>query len=227
MKIVSRAGRSRRFSRGPTFGETVEVRNNLRLTVRERGKIVTRRVGHNIWLNLGREYLASLIAYTSFSPLTPERNDRIQYMGVGIGGTSQLALTTANSPPLSTAYPGTNDQTDEDPTVTGLERPVRISGSSTAYPGSGGDVWLGQVEAPATHLTATEVTFNHLFNETDISYSPFLTVPLSEIMLFTSLANPSIAPLPLSGNNGVAYDTFDTLSKTNAFDLEVAWTVRF
>lgn len=231
MKIVSRVGRPRILRRAlgaAKFGETVEVRNNLRLTVRERGKIVTRRDGHNIWLNLGREYLASLIAYASFTPSpTPERDDRIEYMGVGIGGTSQLALSTANSPPLSTAYPGTNAQTDQDPTVTGLERPVRISGSSTAYPGSGGDVWLGQVEAPATHITATEVTFNHLFNTTDISYSPFLTVPLSEIMLFTAAADPSVAPLPLSGNNGVAYDTFDTISKTNAFDLEVAWTVRF
>ena len=84
---------------GRRFVETVEVRNNLVLTARERGKIVARREGHNIWLNLGREYLASLIDYISFSPLTPERNDRIQYMGVGIGGTRQLALGVANSPP--------------------------------------------------------------------------------------------------------------------------------
>ena len=28
-------------------------------------------------------------------------------------------------------------------------------------------------------------------------------------------------------NNIVAYDTFDTLSKTTAFELEVSWTLRF
>ena len=202
--------------------DTVEVRNNLVLTMRERGKICGRREGHNIWLNLGREYLASLIAYSSFSPLTVERNDRIEFMGVGIGGNRQLALTTANSPPLSVAYPGSNAQTDTDPTVTVLERPVRISGSSTPYPGLGLDVWLGQVQAPAVHSTATEVTFSRLFSQTDINYAPFLTVPLSEVMLFTAAANINVY-----NNTGVAYDTFDTISKTNAFDLEVAWTVRF
>src|SRR5262249_2089466 len=76
--------------------DVVQVRSNLELVFRDRGKIVARRVGHNIWLNLGREYLASLICYSSFSPLTPERNDRIAYMGLGIGGNRQVAPSVAN-----------------------------------------------------------------------------------------------------------------------------------
>lgn len=201
---------------------TVTVRNNIVMVARSRGKVIARREGHNIWLDLGREYLASLIAYASFGPPTPERNDLVQYMGLGIGGTRQLALSTANSPPLSTSYPGSNLQTDIDPTVTALERPVRISGSSNPYPGLGGDIWLAQVQAPATHSTATQVTFNVLIGLTDVSYTPFLTVPLSEIALFTAAASPAVF-----NNTAVAYDTFDTISKTNAFDLEVSWTVRF
>lgn len=207
---------------GLRAADAIEVRNNLILTVRERGKLVTRREGHNIWLNLGREYLSQLIAYSSFSPVTPERNDRIRYMGLGIGGTRQLALPTANAIPLVTAYPGPNSQTDTDANVTSLERPVRISGSSDPYPGQALDMWLGQIQAPAVHSTATEVTFSRLFGEFDLSYNPFLTVPLSEVMLFTSAADPT-----LYNNTGVAYDTFDTISKTSAFQLEVAWTVRF
>jgi hypothetical protein len=202
--------------------ERVEVKNNIKMVMRERGKIIGRRESHNIWLNLGREYLASLIAYTSFVGPTPERNDRIAYMGVGIGGNQQSALGVANSPPLSTAYPGTNAQTDTDPTVTALERPVRISGGSLPYPGAFSDLWLGQVQAPAVHATATQVTFSHLFGTLDVSYNPFLVVPLSEIMLFTFAANPNIY-----NNTGVAYDTFPTISKTNAFSLEVDWTVLF
>jgi len=213
---------SRRSGGSARLVEVIEVKNNLRLVARERGKIVARREGHNIWLNLGREYLSQLIAYASFGPDTPERNDRFKYMGVGIGGTRQLALGTANAPPLSTAYPGSNLQTDTDPTVTTLERPVRISGGSSTYPGLGGDVWLGQIQAPATHGTVTEVTFKRLFSTSDVSYNPFLTVPLSEIMLYTSAASPSVY-----NNIGMAYDTFDTLSKTNAFSLEVDWTIRF
>lgn len=200
----------------------IEVKSNLILTARERGKIVQRREGHNIWLNLGREYLASLIAYGSFGPLSPERDDRIRYMGLGIGGSRQIALGVANADPLLTAYPGTNVQTDIDATVTRLERPVRVAGSSDPYPGQVGDTWLGQVQAPATHLTPTSVTFQRLFGETDVSYAPFLSVPVSEIMLFTGNANPGV-----HNNIGVAYDTFDSLSKTNAFELEILWTIRF
>lgn len=202
--------------------KTIQVKSNLRITIRERGKIVGRRQGHNIWLNLGREYLASLIAYSSFGPLTTERDDRIRYMGLGIGGTRQLALGTANANPLLTAYPGTNNQTDIDGTVSRLERPVRVTGGSDPYPGLGTDNWLGQAQAPAEHPTTTQTRFRRLFTETDISYAPFLTVPLSEIMLFTNNASINVF-----NNPGVAYDTFDTISKTSSYGLETDWTIRF
>lgn len=201
---------------------TIEVRSNLILTARARGKIIARRAGHNIWLNLGREYLAQLIAYTSLTPPTAERDDRIRYMGLGIGGNRQLIANGSMNPNVLAAYPGSNAQTDTDPTVIGLERPVRVSGSSDPYPGDGGDSWLGEVQAPATHPQATQTTFSRLFTETDISYAGFLTVPLSEAGLFTSAADPTVY-----NNTPVAYDCFDSISKTNAFDLEVQWTIRF
>ncbi len=204
---------------------TVEVKNNLRITARERGKIVQRRDGHNIWVDLGREYLASLIALVSYGPDTPERNDRIKYIGFGIGGTRQIAPGVANAAPMSVAYPGTNLQTDTDPSVTTLERPVRVSGTTTSpsSPYNPADVWLGTIQAPPIHNTPTQATFRRLFTQTEVSYSTFATVPLSEVMLFTSAANPVGVPL----NTGVAYDTFDTISKTGALELEVEWTVRF
>lgn len=200
--------------------DDIEVKQNLKITARERGKIVARREGHNIFLNLGREWIARLIAYSLLSPLTPEEDDRVRYMGFGIGGTRQLAPATANSSPLVDAYPGTNSQTDTVATVTHLERPVRISGSSVAYPGLAGDVWVGQIQ-PATHALPTETTFTRLFTQEEVSYSPFLSVPLSEIMLFTNAADPENYL-----NTGIAYDTFDTLSKTVAFELQVEWTFR-
>lgn len=202
--------------------DRIEVKQNLFITARERGKIVDRREGHNIWLDLGREYLAQLISLTSFSPDTPVRNDRIKYMGVGIGGTQQLALPTANSLPVSPPYVGNNTQTDLDPTVTTLERPVRISGSATAYPGIAGDVWVGEVQVPPDLTNSTEVTFQRVFPSQEVSYGQFLSIPLSEVGLFTSAADP-VNYL----NNPVAYDTFDTISKTAAVDLEIVWTIRF
>lgn len=207
------------------FLETVPVRNNLKLIARERGKIVTRREGHNIWLDLGSEFLAELISLLSYGPDMPERNDRVKYMGLGIGGNRQVAPSVANSPPMSVAYPGTNGQTDSDPLITTLERPVRVSGTTTGPtdPYDVGDVWLGTIQAPPAHSTSREVTFFRLFGQTEVSYSSFTSVPLSEIMLFTSAAVPIGQP----HNTGIAYDTFDTLSKTGAFELEVEWTVRF
>jgi hypothetical protein len=202
--------------------DVIEVRQNLFITARERGKIVARREGHNIWLDLGREYLSQLISYALFSPLTTERDDRVRYMGFGIGGTRQIAPGVANASPIVPAYVGDNFQTDTDPTVTYLERPVRVSGGDTTYPGLAGDVWLGQIQAPATHDTATSVTYKRLFTAAEVSYAPFLSVPLSEIALFTSAADPSIWR-----NSPIAYDTFDTISKTLAVEIEVDWSLRF
>jgi hypothetical protein len=201
---------------------TIEVKQNVSLIARERGKIVARRDGSNIWLDLGREYLAQLISYQLLSPLTPLRNDRIRYIGVGIGGTRQIALPTANTAPLLTAYPGTNAQTDDDVTITKLERPVRVVGTSTNPPYNVSDTWLGQVAAPPAFPSSGHVKFTRVFTDTQISYSPYLVVPLSEVGLFTDAANPSVYNNPC-----VAYDTFETLSKTNAFQLEVQWTIRF
>ena len=206
------------------FQETVEVKSNLRLVMRERGKLVQKREGHNIFLNTGREWLAQLIAYATFTPLTTIRDDRVRYMGLGIGGNRQLQLATLSAP-VVTAYPGTNVQTDTNPNVTQLERPVRIAGGSLPYPGAVGDQWLGQVGAPPvlSGTPPTNVTFSRLFTDTEISYAPFLSVPLSEIGLFTGAANPLGVPF----GTPIAYDTFDSLSKTTAFSLEVNWTISF
>jgi len=215
MKKKSRVGGIRIF-------EDIQVRSNLVLTMRDRGKIVTKREGHNIWLNLGREYLAQLISYSSFSPLTPARDDRVRYMGLGIGGNRQLISGGTMLSAVTTAYPGANSQTDTNPGVTQLQRPVRISGSAVTYPGQGTDVWIGQIQAPPVHPVTTQTTFTRLFLSGEVSYGTLTTVPLSEIGLLTAAANPHVF-----NNTLIAYDTFDTISKTLAFELEVAWTIRF
>lgn len=217
--------------------DTIEVRSNLRLTLRERGKLKARREGHNIFLNLGREWLPGLTGYASLpagsppppTPVVPIDERRIRYMGVGIGSTSQTMLGVANAPPLSVHYPGTNIRTDTDPTVLGLERPVRISSpvpsAPLGPPYDAGDVWLGQVQAPPTRPTPTSIMFRRVFTETEISYGPFLAVPLSEVALF--LHSESAAYVHLPNNHAVAYDTFYPLTKTVAFSLEIQWTLRF
>jgi len=212
--------------------EDIQVKQNLHLVARERGKIVARRDGHNIFVNLGREWLSQLVAYQSYGPDVAQRDDRVRYMGFGIGGTRQLSLSVANSTPIggpgdpyqagSATGIGANAQTDLDQTVTTLERPVRISGGATNYPGASGDVWLGTIQAPAQHPSGTSTLFVRMFLQTEVNYFPFVTVPLSEVGLFTAAANPGFYL-----NTLIAYDTFDTLSKTSAISLEVDWTFNF
>lgn len=202
--------------------DEIEVKQNVHIIARERGKKVAERHGHNIFLNLGREWLAELIALASLNPDVPERSDSIKYIALGIGGTRQLAVAHANSSPYGTAYPGANTQTDVNPSVTMLERPVRVSGGVTAYPGVPGDIWIGEVQAPPVHTIATETTFRRLFGPTDISYGTLISVPLSEVGLLTSAAVPGNYQ-----NQLVAYDTFDTISKTGAVELEIVWTLKF
>ena len=204
------------------FLSDIEVKTNLRLTLWERGKKVDERIVHNIFVDTGREWLAQLVAYQSLSPDVTFRDDRVRYIGFGVGGSRQLALATANSAPITPPYTGTNTQTDTDPAVTTLERPVRVTGSTSAYPGVAGDAWLGTIGSADPFTIPTQTTFRRLFTQTDISYGPYTSVPLSEVGLFTSAAAPDNYQ-----NIAIAYDTFDTISKTPAFELEVVWTLRF
>jgi hypothetical protein len=200
--------------------DRIEIKSNLKLTVYERGKIVTIREGHNIWLDVGREFVLQLMSFQSFNPDVPIRSDRIKYMAVGIGGTGQKQLAQANVAPLSPPYVGTNVQDDETPTVTTLERPVRISGSSSNYPGLAGDIWAGTIQAPPDLSVGTRAVYRRVFTGLEVSYGPFVSVPISEIALMTSLADPGNYL-----NQAVAYDTFDTVSKTGAASIEAVWTL--
>lgn len=64
----------------------VEVKGWVTTLFRERGKIVpgSRREGHNIWTDTGREFLAMLMTYKA-NGVDPSRDDRIAYIGVGTG----------------------------------------------------------------------------------------------------------------------------------------------
>jgi hypothetical protein len=136
----------------------------------------------------------------------------------------------ANAAPYSTHYPGTSLQTDTDPEVLRLERPVRISSPIPSVSGAAPLTMRpmcgsGQVIAPAVKPTTTSVRFSRLFTENEISYGPFLSVPVSEIALF--LHSDDVNYVHTYNNTAVSYDTFDSLSITSAFSLLVEWDWRF
>jgi hypothetical protein len=243
------ANRSKSFRDYPIRkpGSLVPMNGNVWYTARdERGKRIPKycRHEHNIWVDLGREYLARVVApndtHTDHNQEPPR--EFIAYMGVGIGGDSQTH-PLAYTDPLKTDYPpadpsgapgGTgNQQTDEDLTVTYLERPVKVNLSSP--------IWIVPVATPVAFLSASKtVRFDYLYTVDAINTAripDYPVVPLSECGLFLVTQDPDAANVYDTGNPPtmvgagrqlvVAYNTFEPIPKTISFSLEIRWELRF
>lgn len=207
--------------------EDIEVSWNLEILGFERGKRkVLHQRTHNIVVNTGRQFICENLAAQSFSPggFVRHQNTVIRYIGFGIGGTRQNNPSAGTSP-LSDAYPagygGTNAQTDTSTAVGLLERPVLATASS----------WMTEVASPATFPDATSVQWVASFSQGDINVAPHSSIPLSEIGLYKSSADPTLpnggaGTYPGPTGHLAAYDTFDTLNKTAFFSLLARWTWR-
>lgn len=216
------------------------MRDNVFIEVRERGKLVTRRQGHNIWTDSGREYLASLISLSSFGPDTPEQDFRIKSIGFGIGGVGQTNLAAANSAPLSTAYPvgsdpnaTTGNEYDDaypiQPVIATLERPVRFSGGTNPYGSAPStDVWRKNLEF-STHVynDIEHVAFKFFTGPAsstgEFIYGSFTVMPISEAGLFHGGYTADGTPFATL----VAYHTFDTINVTSEIELSLSWVANF
>lgn len=226
--------------KGPSGAPPIAIRAEsnveLRLVDPTTGEVKEKRRSHNIFVNYGRDWLASLVGLQSGG--TPFRTDRPRYMAFGIGGTSQLIDAdtirgTAPGSPYSypqypnqwgTATPGSGNpsQTDTDPSVIGIEWPVVVLGTNDYYD----DISLPNVYPGSTGV----IRFTSVLGLTEVSFGAHPSVPLSEIGLFTESVTqtdpPTTAVLPAE-KYMIAYNTFDTLSKTTQFVLEIDWELRF
>lgn len=208
------------------------------------------RSSHNVLVNMGRQWLRNLICASDFpSPVvggedlgTPysivpsptalpgnKKTYRVRFMAVGVGGSLQNVLA-----------PGTYN---EDVGVTGLESPVTIGG---VPPGPGGTAdWMMQVY-PTDDLSDTllipsdfAARFRIILGPGDVSYVGSqeddgtlhnTSVPISEAGLFTSEARPDLPPTgggatPAYGL--VAYNIFNSITKTPSITIEFGWELRF
>lgn len=202
------------------------MRDNVTIKVYEHGELVEVRTGHNVWVDKGREYLASMVGYSSHDPDVPEATARVRYLGVGIGSAAQALQGMVTSPPISSSYPvpvAPNSTTGFDfvkeyplnPEITTLERPVQISSG----------VWL--VDDPNlffTHITPYELTVHAIVDGTagDVVFGGLTQMPLSEAALFLNSASKS-AEL----NEVVAYYSFGTIQFSSNVRLEFIWSVGF
>ncbi len=187
-------------------------KGNITLTTRERGKIRQRWEGDNIWVDGGRTFLSQLMSYSSYAPLTPAEDRRVRYIGFGIGGYRQTNLGLSDNPPLSVDYPGANTQTDMQPAVSQIQRPVRVS------PG----VFLRELPVPTISSTFFYAQYSFTLGLTDITYGSYLYMPISEVALYLTDANTAVGTNPIVG-----YEASEPVLKTQNFTLDVNWAVRF
>ncbi len=186
--------------------EGIRVEGFVSIQMRERGKKVPGgyREGKNIWTLTGREYLAQLMSVAAFTPSeTYGREDHIYYIGVGTGTTPEVSSVSA------------------------LVTPV-------AYDSISGD-FLAQLALPSYPLSPTQTTvqYTRVFSETEISYAA--SIDVTEAGLFTD-GDPASSYAPgtrdttianASDQAPMAYKTFEPITKTQNYQMEINWEIRF
>lgn len=185
--------------------EIIHATGFFSIIARERGKIVRKncRTGKNVWTLTGREHLAQLMSYRSYGPpLVGERRDRIRYFGFGSGSQPEVS------------------------SVDKVNTPVTFD--------SGGN-FLAQVSIPTYPLSPsrTTVRYTRIYAATELSVTGDVVV--TEAGLFTDgdpgsdfepgTRDVTLANALIQAPN--AYKTFDPLTKTQNFEIEVSWEVRF
>jgi hypothetical protein len=202
--------------------ETINVNLNLTISLRTKdGWDVWHRNTHNIVTNTGRQFMAEVISPMD-GTFARTQDNVVRYIGFGIGGSRQTD-PGASAPPLSVDYAGTTTQTDDDVTVSQLERPVMV----TSAP-----LWMREIAVPVSFPSATSARYVADFVGSDINFGAYAAVPLSEIGLYKSSADPALAnggagAYPGATGHMIAYDTFTPINKTLPWSIRVTWEWRF
>lgn len=249
------------------------IRTNFRISLHDaQGRLVDERRVHNIFLDSGRTWLAQYLAYNTTgyviadpppdlepaaaggpytravtagtgSPTTADLYGVYPpaFIGLGIGGNQQSGPIPTD---VDTAYPGTNNQSDADPTLTGLERPVRVRREGLPVPTWAR--WLTPVTVSlpgATPYTYTRYTaiygpFGggpvHDLNEADIPPGAgYAVVPVSEAALYPWYFDPDTTittylastDLLFVSSQAIAYATFPPVFKTIGLTLTAEWSL--
>lgn len=214
------------------LGDKLDPTINVAIGIYEDGKLVDRRLSHNVVTNTGREWLTKLVGSDDYAtdPPSPHVTAKIGYIGFGCGGALQTStLFTTGQAELVT--------------VTTLQDPVPIAlldserkylkevdkqtNSSIYFPGDFRTRFIVDV-------SETELSFagnKTLVSNVDVGTS----VPISEAGLYLSDANPTYTHEesnvgeadPRNPNRMVAYNVFSPIAVTPNVVLRVEWELRF
>jgi hypothetical protein len=194
----------RRRGSGSSGGDGPQIGGFLKMELRERGKLVTRREGHNIWTLSGREFIVETITLAALTPSRAKnRDDALRYFGFGIGITPEVAE------------------------VTRLVSPVEYQTSLFLAPAQ------VPVTFPSASLgtARTSVQLRREYSENELSLPN--PVVLTEFGCFTD-GNPAVnnevgrpTDLATAGSQApVGYKPFDPFTKNSNRTLEVIYELR-
>lgn len=170
----------------------------------ERHRVKKHVEGCNIWTLTGREYLSEIIALKVSSPREGFREDRVAYIGMGVGSTLEIAEVSRLVDPI--VYDGGSNF------LAPLQTPA-------THP------------ATASSTTKTSVQFIRQFSSNELnSVNPITEAGLFTDGDPSNNFIVGSAPVTLSGAGTrapVAYKTFEPISKTSDFTMRIVWEVRF
>ena len=186
------------------------MKDNIEIVLREQGKLSCKVQCHNVWASAGQRWLSQLVSLEAED--TPLENNRIRFIGLGIGGTKQKAAY-ASSSFLMNEYPGTNRQNVQQSIIEHVERPVRVRVGEYLQP-------INIIDMPDSYTVRCTTHFQPF----DISYnnSTFRQIPLSDVALFANTSATDVSNNPVLG-----YSVFSTIYKSNTHDMTITWTIRF
>jgi len=239
--------------------DRIEAKSNMFITAYERGKKVPSmcRESHNIWVDLGREFLPRVLSPASISPSLvvsgPMNPYWVQYFVFGIGGNKQTADIASLYPTLDQAYPGGNTYDKSTHGTLYLERPVMVTGTPDNPPShTAVGVWGNQIDLippyfpPQIGGVSSVVEFQVTLQQTDLHLEggAYPAVPISEVGMVLSSQN--IPPMSMTQPTGavydystppyigvtnrqriVAYNNFAPITKTATMSLEFRWDLEF
>jgi hypothetical protein len=191
--------------------QDLTAKSNVMILMRERGKIVpgSVREGHNVFTTNGKNWLTKLMAWQAIAGTdVAYTNRRVRWMGLGSGAQLESpSVTQLVTPVLATA--------------TDYLRPIQ----SVEFPTSASVRFIKEFGTSEINVVGTPVLLTEAAMFADVSPS---NNGAYEDVSYDPVGLPSASTLnPTVGTNSpITYKSFDGLSKTVDFTLEVRWDIR-
>lgn len=186
----------------------IQVHTNIFIEVRERGKLVTSRQGHNVFTDTGRDWLSKLAAWQTIgSPDVPYTQRRVRWMGLGTGTQAETAGVTQLQNPA---------QVTQDIYLGAIQSSNILSFNSVEFVR---EFSTSEISIPILGLNVVPITEAGIF----VDVQPAST---SDGVDDSPAGGVSDTTLDTSSqvNSPVAYKVFDPINKTVDFSLVIRWT---